>query len=146
VLDTELESTVLESTSCLCGSVKIKTAMVNPKFTVCHCETCRSWGGGPFFAVQCGADVDIEGIEKVSVYPSSAWASRGFCSDCGTHLFYQLNKTGEYNMPVGLFPRLKGLEMKMQYFSDKRPDYYCFSNETNEMTEADIQAYFASQT
>ena len=136
--------TGLESTSCLCGSVKVKAKTINPKFTVCHCDTCRSWGGGPFFAVQCGADVDIEGEEKISVYQSSPWASRGFCSDCGTHLFYRLNKTGEYNMPVGLFPTLKGLEMNMQYFSDKRPDYYCFSNETKEMTEADIQAYFAS--
>ena len=111
-----------------------------------HCETCRSWGGGPFFALQCGTDVDIAGEEKVSVYQSSPWASRGFCSDCGTHLFYRLNKTGEYNMPVGLFPRLEGLVMNMQYFSDKKPDYYCFSNKTKEMTEADIQAYFASQT
>ena len=141
MLDTDLQST-----SCLCGSVKITASMVNPKFTVCHCETCRSWGGGPFFAVQCGADVGIEGDDKVSVYQSSLWASRGFCSDCGTHLFYRLNKTGEYNMPVGLFPGLEGLEMNMQYFSDKRPDYYCFSNETKEMTEADIQAYFASQS
>jgi len=48
-------------------------------------------------------------------------------------------------MPLGLFPTLKNLEMNMQYFSDKRPDYYCFSNETKEMTEADIHAYFASQ-
>ena len=47
-------------------------------------------------------------------------------------------------MPVGLFPKLQGLAMSMQYFSDKRPDYYCFSNETKEMTEAEIQAYFAS--
>ncbi len=137
--------TGLESTSCLCGSVKVKAKTINPKFTVCHCETCRGWGGGPFFAVQCGADVDIEGEENISVYQSSPWASRGFCSDCGTHLFYRLNKTGDYNMPVGLFPTLEGLEMNIQYFSDKRPGYYCFSNTTKEMTEADIQAYFASQ-
>jgi len=140
-----VSDTGLESTSCLCGSVNIKVKTINPKFTVCHCDTCRSWGGGPFFAVQCGVDVDIQGEEKVSVYQSSPWASRGFCFDCGTHLFYRLNKTGEYNMPVGLFPTLKGLEMNMQYFSDKRPDYYCFSNTTKEMTAADIQAYFASQ-
>lgn len=112
---------------------------------MCHCETCRTWGGGPLFAVQCGTDIKIEGEDKVRVYESSPWASRGFCSECGTHLFYRLNKTGEYNMPLGLFPTLKNLEMNMQYFSDKRPDYYCFSNETKEMTEADIHAYFASQ-
>ena len=131
--------------NCLCGSVKISVATVNPKFTVCHCETCRTWGGGPFFAVQCGTDVEIENAEKLKEYDSSPWASRGFCLECGTHLFYRLNKTGSYNMPVGLFPQLEGLVMNMQYFSDQRPDYYCFSNETKEMTEAEIKAYFASQ-
>jgi hypothetical protein len=134
----------LETSGCLCGSVKISVAKINPKFTVCHCETCRTWGGAPFFAVRCGVDVAIEGREKVKVYDSSPWASRGFCSDCGTHLFYQLKNTGEYNMPVGLFPDLKGLVMDMQYFSDQRPDYYCFSNDTKEITKAEILSYFSS--
>jgi hypothetical protein len=35
------------------------------------------------------------------------------------------------------------LEMDMQYFSDSRPDYYCFSNQTKEMMKAEIMAYFA---
>jgi hypothetical protein len=131
--------------SCLCGSVKITAGEINPKFTVCHCDSCRAWGGGPFFAVQCGTNVEIEGNEKIKMYESSSWASRGFCSDCGTHLFYKLNKSGEYNMPVGMFKNLKGLEMDIQYFSDQRPDYYCFSNETKEMTGAEVREYFAKQ-
>ena len=137
---------MLSSTaSCLCGSVKITAKDINPNFTVCHCESCRAWGGGPFFAVQCGTNVDIEGGEKINKYDSSTWASRGFCADCGTHLFYQLKETGAYNMPVGLFPKLDGLTMTMQYFSDQRPDYYCFSNETKELTKAEIMAYFADK-
>jgi hypothetical protein len=131
--------------SCLCGSVKIDVTNVNPKFTVCHCDTCRNWGGGPFFAVQCGTEVVIKGAENVKEYNSSPWASRGFCSTCGTHLFYRLNKSGRYNMPVGLFSKVDNLVMTMQYFSDQRPDYYCFSNQTQEMTEAEIKAYFASK-
>lgn len=130
--------------SCLCGAVKITVSNVNPKFTVCHCGTCRTWGSGPFFAVQCGTEVRIENYEKVKEYDSSPWASRGFCSDCGTHLFYRLKKTNSYNMPVGLFPHLENLVMSMQYFSDVKPDYYCFSNKTEEMTEAEIKAYFSS--
>ncbi|MFT5707513.1 MAG: hypothetical protein ACI9ES_001808 [Oceanospirillaceae bacterium] len=131
--------------SCLCGSVQISVAEINPKFTVCHCQGCRTWGGAPFFAVQCGTEVEFENAEKIKLFDSSAWAERGFCQECGTHLFYRLKKTGAYNMPVGLFPALKDLEMNMQYFSDKKPDYYCFSNDTKEMTEAEIMAYFADQ-
>jgi len=106
------------TTKCLCGAVKITVENINPKFTVCHCQMCRTWGGAPFFAVNVVAKVNIEGDDKVNTFKSSAWASRGFCSECGTHLFYKLNATGEYNMPVGLFPDLKGLTMDMQYFSD----------------------------
>ncbi|NRB36980.1 MAG: GFA family protein [Pseudomonadales bacterium] len=131
-------------TRCLCGAVKITVDKINPEFTVCHCESCRVWSGAPYFAVQCGSAVKIEGQQKVTEYQSSSWASRGFCSDCGTHLFFKMHKSGEYNMPVGLFQHLEGLKMDMQYFSDQRPDYYCFSNETKEMTKAEIMDYFAA--
>ncbi|GAC18181.1 GFA family protein [Paraglaciecola arctica] len=132
-------------TNCLCGAVKILVEHVDPKFSVCHCQSCRTWGGAPFFAVKCGTNVKIEGHDKVKMFESSSWASRGFCSECGTHLFYKFKETGEYNMPVGLFPNLPGLQMDMQYFSDMRPSYYCFSNETKEMTTDEIMAYFAAQ-
>jgi len=130
--------------NCLCGAVKITAEQINPKFTVCHCQSCRTWGGAPFFAVKCGTKVQIEGNENVKMYDSSSWASRGFCKECGTHLFYKFKANGEYNMPVGMFPKLKGLEMDMQYFSDMRPSYYCFSNKTKEMTTDEIMAYFAA--
>ena len=132
-------------TNCLCGAVNIVVKDVDPKFTVCHCQSCRTWGGAPFFAVKCGTNVKIEGDDNVKMYASSSWASRGFCTECGTHLFYKFKATSEYNMPVGLFPNLNGLEMDMQYFSDMRPSYYCFSNETKEMTTDEIMAYFATQ-
>lgn len=132
-------------TQCLCGAVKITAENINPKFTVCHCKTCRTWGSGPLFAVQCGTKVKIEGAKNVKSYDSSSWGSRGFCSECGTHLFFKIKETGEYNIPVGLFENLEGLEMDLQYFSDARPSYYCFSNETKEMTKAEIMAYFASK-
>jgi len=48
-------------------------------------------------------------------------------------------------MPVGIFQNLESLEMDMQYFSDQRPDYYCFSNNTKEMTKAEIMAYFSKK-
>ncbi len=131
--------------SCLCGRVKITANNINPKFTACHCDTCRQWGGGPFFAVQCGTEVEFEGSENIQEYQSSAWASRAFCKNCGTHLYYRLLKANAYNMPVGIFSNIQGLVMDMQYFIDKRPDYYCFANQTKEMTEAEILSYFATQ-
>ena len=135
----------MHSTTCLCGAVGITVAEINPKFTVCHCDSCRAWGSAPFFAVQCGTDVKINGEDNVTVYESSSWASRGFCSVCGTHLFFRFTESGAYNMPVGLFPDLEGLEMVMQYFVDQRPGYYCFANKTGEMTKEEIYRHFADK-
>ena len=80
--------------NCLCGAVKITAEEVNPKFTVCHCQSCRTWGGAPFFAVKCGAKVKIEGADKVKLFESSSWASRGFCFECGAQLFFTFNISG----------------------------------------------------
>ncbi|NIT13149.1 MAG: GFA family protein, partial [Candidatus Dadabacteria bacterium] len=51
---------------------------------------CRKWCGGPLMAVNCGTDVTFEGEDNITVYDSSSWAERGFCSGCGSHLFYRL--------------------------------------------------------
>lgn len=50
-----------------------------------------------------------------------------------------------YNMPDGFFQDLTDLTMDIQYFSDQRPDYYCFSNQTKEMTKTEIMEYFAGK-
>ena len=129
--------------SCLCGSVKIKANSINPKITVCHCDMCRKWGGGPALALQCGTEIEIEGSGKLNIFDSSDWAERGFCANCGTHLFYRIKGSGEYSIPVGFFPELTGLEIEMQYFSDQRSDYYCFANKTKELTAAEVFAKYA---
>lgn len=129
--------------ACLCGRVKIKANRINPKIIVCHCDMCRKWSGGSAISLRCGTEVAIEGSDNVHIFDSSAWAERGFCSNCGTHLFYRIKATGEYNMPAGFFPELQGLEMEVQYFSDQRPEYLCYANKTEELTAAQVFAKFA---
>ena len=52
--------------------------------------------------IECGSDVHFERSDSISVFSSSDWAERGFCSKCGGHLFYRLKKEGHYAVPVGL--------------------------------------------
>ena len=131
--------------SCLCGSVRIKANSISPKITVCHCDMCRKWGGGPALALQCGAEIEIEGRDHIHTFNSSEWAERGFCANCGTHLFYKIKGTGEYSIPAGFFPELKGLKIEAQYFIDKKPDYYCFANKSKEFTRAEVFAMYAPE-
>ncbi len=121
--------------SCLCGHVEIRVADVRRKFTACHCDMCRKWGG-TWMAAECAAGVEINGEDAVCVYSSSEWAERGFCSKCGTHLFFKHKGESKLFIPVGLFNDVDDFDFRRQIFIDRKPDYYCFANQTLEVTEA----------
>lgn len=129
--------------NCLCGAVKITANSMKHNVGACHCDMCRRWGGGPFMEVNCGSDVVFEGEENISVFESSEWAERGFCSKCGTHLFYRLKQGPQYMMPVGLFNNVENLQFDNQVFIDEKPEFYSFSNNTKNLTGAEIFALFA---
>ena len=94
-------------------------------------------------AVNCGKDVAFEGKENISVFDSSAWAERGFCSTCGTHLFYRLKDGNQYIMPAGLFDDDERFVFDNQVFIDEKPPFYRFANETEELTGAEVFAKYA---
>lgn len=126
---------------CLCGSVRLVSPAAR-EIGACHCGFCRRWGGGPLLAVHCGPDVQVEGIDHVSVYSSSEWAQRAFCSQCGTHLYYKLLGTGEYFVPAGLFDG-SDFELVSQIYVDNKPSYYEFANQTPMLTEQQVIEQFA---
>ncbi|MGF1602437.1 MAG: GFA family protein [Thermosynechococcaceae cyanobacterium] len=131
---------------CLCGAVRLSAKTVNAQVGACHCTTCRQWGGGPLLATDCGTEVTVEGQENLSVFNSSDWAERGFCKHCGTHLFYRLKEQQQYFVPVGLFTDSESFVLDHQVFIDEKPEFYCFANETHNMTGAELFAQFAAET
>ncbi|MBP8227595.1 MAG: GFA family protein [Pararheinheimera sp.] len=131
---------------CLCGKVNIKATGVALSAGACHCQYCRRWSGGPLFTLDCGTEVKLDGACFISAFHSSEWAERGFCNNCGTHLFYRLKQNGRYFIPVGLFGPLKDLVFDHQIFIEQKPDWYCFANKTSELTGDEIFALFAEES
>lgn len=129
---------------CLCGAVHITSNTMNPHAAACHCNMCTRWAGGPLMAVDCGTEVSFQGEENLSIYNSSEWAERGFCKQCGSHLFYRLKESQQYYIPAGLFDDLEQLIFDHQVFIDEKPDYYSFANETHNMTGAEVFAAFGA--
>lgn len=95
--------------------------------------------------IDCGVDVSMEGDEHVAVFKSSEWAERGFCKQCGSHLFYRLKETGQYIMPVGLFEHDDDLVFDHQVFIEEKPPTYRFANDTEDMTGAELFAKFGAE-
>lgn len=130
--------------ACLCSLVSITVQSESKSVGACHCNMCRRWGGGPYMEIDCGSNVSFEGKENISVFSSSDWAERGFCKNCGTHLFYRLKENNQHMVPIGLFENDDDLVFESQVFIDAKPAYYSFSNKTNDMTGAELFAMFAS--
>ena len=126
------------SGSCLCGAVTLTTKQLAGRFAACHCGMCRTWGGGPYLAIDAGAEVEIEGTDSLTIFDSSKWAERGFCKRCGTHLFYRVKEPRLYKVPVGLFGDSIEPSFGLQVFIDRKPESYTFVQQTKELTEAQI--------
>ncbi|NQY75315.1 MAG: GFA family protein [Candidatus Margulisbacteria bacterium] len=129
---------------CLCGLIKVTISDFSEKVGACHCGMCRKWGGGPFMAINCKNNASFEGKENISIFNSSEWAERGFCNQCGTHLFYRVKNTNQHFIPLGLFENYDKFVFNHQIFIDKKPEIYSFENKTNNMTEKEVFAQFAS--
>ncbi len=129
---------------CVCGAVTFSAVIESQHVGACHCNTCRKWGGGPFMEVNCGTSVQYNEQAPISVYDSSDWAERGFCSTCGSHLFYRLKDNQHHMVPVGLLDDDSGLRFRQQVFIDEKPAYYDFQNTTENLTGPELFAKFAT--
>ncbi|MGA1741419.1 MAG: GFA family protein [Pseudohongiellaceae bacterium] len=138
-----MSDTIDAKGQCLCGAVEIEAKALQKSVGACHCGMCRHWGGGPFLVLQCEGEVEIVGSNQVSVFDSSEWAERGFCNQCGTHLFYRLKQSKQYFLPAGIFDLDDELDFDHQVFIDKKPTYYHFANKTKDMTEEEVFAMFS---
>lgn len=129
--------------SCLCQKVSFETQLKNDHFHACHCNICRKWGGGPLLAVDASDGLSFTGEDHIGIYNSSEWAERGFCKNCGSHLFYRLKEGQFYNIPLGLFDNSQDLKFDLQIYVDNQPTNYSFANVTEKMTEAEVIAKFS---
>lgn len=129
---------------CLCGSVELEIELKDreTEIAACHCSMCRNWLSGPMLAFDSAVLHGVENESSITRYQSSEWAERGFCNKCGTSLFYYLKQADQYHFSVGLFDRDLRFTLRHQIFVDEKPDYYSFSNETHNMTGAEVFAHF----
>lgn len=130
--------------SCLCGAVEMSFTAVSENVGACHCNMCRKWSGSLFMGVEAGTEVAFNNLDEVSTFDSSECAERGFCFQCGSHLFYRIKQSGQYYIPVGLFDDQTKFVFDHQIFIDEKPGFYCFSNKTNNMTGEEFFAAFAN--
>lgn len=98
----------IRTAACRCGQLTARCTGEPVRISVCHCLACQQRSGSAF-AVQArwpDEQVELSGVAKEwrRVADSGATASYFFCSECGSTLFYRLDKfPGLTAVPIGAF-------------------------------------------
>ena len=121
---------------CQCGAVTFNADEVELEFSACHCRMCQRLSGGIFLTTTVRG-IRFNGEEHISIYRGSDWAERGFCGKCGSHLFYRMLKSDEYEVCVGTFDDQTDLVLAAEIFVDRKPDGYALAGEHPRLTEAE---------
>ncbi len=111
--------------SCLCGAVRFAAKAPFGGVVYCHCSQCRKQSGHYYAATNVSdADLAIEGADRITWFSASSFAKRGFCSTCGSALFWKHNDVAETSVMAGAFEQPSGLKAESHIFVADKGDYY----------------------
>jgi hypothetical protein len=111
--------------SCLCGAVRFEVSSALPPPDACHCTICRKQSGHFFAATDVPrAAVTIHGGDAITWYRSSEKVRRGFCSTCGSPLFFDKDLKDWIGIAMGAFAGPTATRLKVHIFVADKGDYY----------------------
>lgn len=119
------------SGACLCGAVQFEVHGALRDVVNCHCSLCRRWHGhyAAYTATARDALRIIDDEQLLGWYrsPGNA-ASRGFCTRCGSSLFWQRDHLQIVSIAAGGFNAPTGLVSSTDIFVADKGDYYLLDN------------------
>jgi hypothetical protein len=111
--------------SCLCGKVRFTVDGELKPPDACHCRQCRRQSGHIWASTDVPrAALAIEGAEHVTWFQSSERVRRGFCSTCGSALFWDPIGKDKIAIGMGAFDAPTGTRLEMHIFVAEKGDYY----------------------
>jgi hypothetical protein len=126
------------SGGCYCGKVRYRACRVSPEITECHCSQCRKQSGHRYAVTDVKAgDVEIEGAGDITWFHASPHAQRGFCSTCGSHLFWKSLTDDQMAILAASIDEPTGLRLSGHIFVEDKGDYYEITDGLSQFTGYD---------
>ena len=111
--------------SCNCGVVKFTLDQALTGATACHCTQCRKQSGHFFASANLPKQaVQLTGEENLTWYQSSEKVRRGFCSKCGSWLFWEPVFRDWTSVALGSLNGKTDLRLERHIFVAHKGDYY----------------------
>lgn len=113
---------------CLCGGVRFSLPLPAGPITACHCQQCRKLSGhsAASFDVTEG-DLTWDSRETLAEYVTRGGAQRGFCTCCGSSLYFR-DAEGAFSVEAGALDGPTGSTLVGHIFVAERGDYEVFDD------------------
>ncbi|WP_170329483.1 GFA family protein [Ruegeria arenilitoris] len=111
--------------SCLCGAVSFTIDGDLSPPSACHCGQCRKQSGHIWASTSTHQDnLSFTTSDTLRWFRASDIARRGFCSACGSFLFWQHNDEDTISISMGVLSEPTGLHLARHIFVADKGDYY----------------------
>jgi hypothetical protein len=115
--------------SCLCKTITFEVTGELPQPSACHCTNCRKHSGH----FEASTDVPrsaltVFGSEFITWFQSSEKVRRGFCSKCGSSLFWDPIFKDWTAVAMGAFDGPTHTKLSKHIFVADKGDYYEISD------------------
>ncbi len=115
--------------ACLCGAVKFKTYGKLRKVVGCHCTQCRKQTGHFWASTNIlENELELDGEEALTWYASTPGYKRGFCSTCGSALFWKREDLEYISIGAGVFESPTHMVLASHIYCEDKGDYYEISD------------------
>jgi hypothetical protein len=112
---------------CLCGAVRFEVRGPLRDVLTCRCIECRRWSGHVFAATAARREhlvlVESRPLRWLSSPHSESDARRGFCSECGSSLFWDAPARETICIAAGSLDEPTGLRLVGHVYVSQTADY-----------------------
>ncbi|MFY0690378.1 MAG: GFA family protein [Paracoccaceae bacterium] len=106
---------------CQCGAVRYRVSAGPGKANLCFCDMCRRATGSPVPSFISVPRDRVTWSGTPAVFASSDIATRGFCRDCGTPLYYAGNHSTTWGLAAGTADIT--VSPDVVFYFEKHPDW-----------------------
>ncbi|MGE0667120.1 MAG: GFA family protein [Sphingomonadales bacterium] len=98
--------------ACFCGAVAIEAAGEPLEMGYCHCQSCRTYSGGPYSAYMLWPAANVRVVRGEALlggFNKNGMSDRRFCTKCGGHIMSRHPGLGVTDVPAGV---MAGIEFR----------------------------------
>ena len=122
--------------SCACQGVVFELIGELRDVVFCHCSQCRKTSGHYWAATQVPkVNLNLIKATSLSWYDSSDKARRGFCSVCGSSMFYERKGIDKISVSAGSLEIPTSLDRMRHIYVTSKGDYYDISDDLPQFEE-----------